>query len=92
MYTSLTGVVSAFDTNAYGDGAVHGCDFAGIVEEVGPDVVSLVKGERVAGVIWGGSLLHLLSLNVVTDLPKVTRKVSVLLPSVLLLTSVSVSQ
>lgn len=55
ILTRLTGIVSAFDMNAYGDGAVHGCDFAGVVEEVGPDVLTLGKGDKVAGVIWGGS-------------------------------------
>lgn len=46
--------VSAFDINAYGDGAVHGCDFSGIVEAIGPGVTRYRTGDRVAGVIWGG--------------------------------------
>jgi NADPH:quinone reductase-like Zn-dependent oxidoreductase len=46
--------VSAFDVNAYGDGAVHGCDFAGMIEMAGSGVTRYRAGDRVAGVIWGG--------------------------------------
>ncbi|RMJ14715.1 hypothetical protein CDV36_005615 [Fusarium kuroshium] len=46
--------VQSFDGNAFGDGAVLGCDFVGVVEEVGPDVTGITKGTVVAGLIWGG--------------------------------------
>lgn len=37
---------------------VVGCDFAGVVEEIGSEVVSstLKKGDRVAGFVYGGKL------------------------------------
>ncbi|RSL68679.1 hypothetical protein CEP54_002712 [Fusarium duplospermum] len=44
----------SFDGNAFGDGAVLGCDFVGVVEETGPNVTGITKGTVVAGLIWGG--------------------------------------
>ena len=46
--------VQCFDINAFGDGAVLGCDFVGDVTELGPGVTRLAKGDVVAGLIWGG--------------------------------------
>ncbi|KAH6888542.1 chaperonin 10-like protein [Thelonectria olida] len=48
--------VQAFDTNAFGDGTVLGCDFAGTVEEVGSSVTRVSKGDIIAGLIWGGEV------------------------------------
>ena len=46
--------VASFDNNAYGDGAVLGCDFCGTVEKLGVDVRRVKVGDRIAGFIWGG--------------------------------------
>ncbi|KIL93676.1 hypothetical protein FAVG1_02236 [Fusarium avenaceum] len=46
--------VQSLDSNAFGDGAVLGCDFVGIVEETGSDVTRITKGTTIAGLIWGG--------------------------------------
>ncbi|KAF4970019.1 hypothetical protein FSARC_2836 [Fusarium sarcochroum] len=46
--------IQSFDANAFGDGAVLGCDFVGVVEETGPDVARITKGTTIAGLIWGG--------------------------------------
>ena len=51
--------VQSFDRNALGDGSVFRCDFAGTVERVGKSVTRIKEGDRVAGLIWGGTL-HLL--------------------------------
>ncbi|KAF6828330.1 Zinc-type alcohol dehydrogenase-like protein C2E1P3.01-like protein 4 [Colletotrichum plurivorum] len=48
--------VQSLDSNAFGDGAVLGCDFVGTVEETGSQVERLQKGDTVAGLIWGGEL------------------------------------
>ncbi|RDW61643.1 hypothetical protein BP5796_11535 [Coleophoma crateriformis] len=48
--------VQSFDGDAFGDGAVLGCDFAGTVEEVGSDVSRLKKGDKIAALIWGGEI------------------------------------
>ncbi|KAI8316662.1 Zinc-type alcohol dehydrogenase-like protein [Colletotrichum sp. SAR11_59] len=48
--------VQSFDGNAFGDGAVLGCDFAGTVEETGDQVNKLNKGDTTAGLIWGGEI------------------------------------
>lgn len=42
--------------NAFGEGAVLGCDFTGIVEEVGKSVTSVQVGDRIAGLVWGGEV------------------------------------
>ncbi|KAJ5161792.1 hypothetical protein N7492_007184 [Penicillium capsulatum] len=42
-----------FDINAFGDGAVLGCDFVGEVTELGSGVTGLAKGDITAGLIWG---------------------------------------
>ncbi|KAH7129758.1 hypothetical protein B0J13DRAFT_132131 [Dactylonectria estremocensis] len=44
----------AFDVNAFGNGAVLGCDFAGIVEEAHPTVTRYKKGDRISALVWGG--------------------------------------
>ncbi|KAH7203021.1 chaperonin 10-like protein [Fusarium oxysporum] len=46
--------VQSFDGNAFGDGAVLGCDFVGVVEATGSDVTRITKGTTIAGLIWGG--------------------------------------
>lgn len=46
--------MQSFDSNAFGDGAVLGCDFVGEVIELGSDVARLSKGDIVAGLVWGG--------------------------------------
>ncbi|KAF4426982.1 Zinc-type alcohol dehydrogenase-like protein [Colletotrichum fructicola Nara gc5] len=48
--------VQSFDGNAFGDGAVLGCDFVGTVEETGDQVNKLKKGDTIAGLIWGGEI------------------------------------
>ncbi|KAJ5087175.1 zinc-binding dehydrogenase family oxidoreductase [Penicillium angulare] len=48
--------VQAFDNNAFGDGAVLGCDFVGEVVQLGSQVTELTKGDIVAGLIWGGEI------------------------------------
>ncbi|KAL3421743.1 hypothetical protein PVAG01_05899 [Phlyctema vagabunda] len=46
--------VQTLDSNAFGEGAVLGCDFVGQVTQVGETVSSLKIGDRIAGLIWGG--------------------------------------
>ncbi|KNG83460.1 alcohol dehydrogenase [Aspergillus nomiae NRRL 13137] len=46
--------VQSFDSNAFGDGTVLGCDFVGEVVQVGAGVTRLTKGDIVAALIWGG--------------------------------------
>ncbi|KAJ5682681.1 hypothetical protein N7462_005846 [Penicillium macrosclerotiorum] len=46
--------ILSFDRNAYGDGAVLGCDFVGEVTELGAGVTRLLKGDLIAGLIRGG--------------------------------------
>ncbi|KAH0425407.1 hypothetical protein CcaCcLH18_10955 [Colletotrichum camelliae] len=48
--------VQSFDGNAFGDGAVLGCDFVGTVDETGDQVNKLNKGDIIAGLIWGGEI------------------------------------
>jgi len=48
--------VQSLDLNAFGDGAVLGCDFCGIVVAVGKAVSNLKIGDRIAALIWGGEL------------------------------------
>ncbi|KAF0325747.1 zinc-binding oxidoreductase [Colletotrichum asianum] len=46
----------ALDVNAFGDGAVLGCDFAGEVVEAHPSVTKFANGSEIAGFIWGGEI------------------------------------
>ncbi|KAF9872129.1 zinc-binding oxidoreductase [Colletotrichum karsti] len=46
----------ALDVNAFGDGAVLGCDFAGEVFETHPSATKFRKGSRIAGFVWGGEI------------------------------------
>ncbi|KFY27670.1 hypothetical protein V491_00787 [Pseudogymnoascus sp. VKM F-3775] len=48
--------VQSLDTNAFGDGAVLGCDFTGTVEAMGNKVSSLKIGDTIAGLVWGGEI------------------------------------
>lgn len=50
--------VLCFDNKIFGDGRVLGCDFAGSVDAVGSNVSRLKKGDKVAGLIWGGGLFQ----------------------------------
>jgi NADPH:quinone reductase-like Zn-dependent oxidoreductase len=50
--------VQSFDGDAFGDGAVLGCDFAGVVEQVGSEVSRLKVGDKIAALIWGGLLVR----------------------------------
>ncbi|KAL4933019.1 zinc-binding alcohol dehydrogenase family protein [Aspergillus undulatus] len=50
--------VQSFDSNAFGDGAVLGCDFAGEVVELGSNVTRLAKGDVVSGLVWGGEVKY----------------------------------
>ncbi|KAF9889256.1 hypothetical protein FE257_007569 [Aspergillus nanangensis] len=51
--------IQAFDSNAFGDGAVLGCDFVGEVVERGSDATRLTQGDIVAGLVWGGEIKSL---------------------------------
>jgi NADPH:quinone reductase-like Zn-dependent oxidoreductase len=55
-------IVQSFDSNAFGEGAVYGCDFAGEVVEVGNSVSRVNKGDMIAGLIWGGQPQPLICL------------------------------
>ncbi|KAF4956246.1 hypothetical protein FSARC_11645 [Fusarium sarcochroum] len=46
----------ALDVNAFGDGAVLGCDFAGTVVGAHPNVTKLQSGDNIAGFVWGGEI------------------------------------
>ncbi|KAF5975109.1 toxD [Fusarium coicis] len=46
----------ALDVNAFGDGAVLGCDFAGKVVDAHSSVTKLKPGDSIAGFIWGGEI------------------------------------
>ncbi|CZS97564.1 hypothetical protein WAI453_008696 [Rhynchosporium graminicola] len=48
--------VQSFDGDAFGDGAVLGCDFAGVVEKVGSEVTRYKVGDKIAALIWGGEI------------------------------------
>ncbi|KAK1634532.1 chaperonin 10-like protein [Colletotrichum phormii] len=60
--------VQSLDGNAFGDGAVLGCDFVGTVEAVGDKCSKLSKGDTVAGLIWGGQWIFRTSdLRAISD-------------------------
>ncbi|KAJ9662189.1 hypothetical protein H2198_001540 [Neophaeococcomyces mojaviensis] len=46
--------VQSFDSVAFGDGAVYGCDYVGRVVEIGENVSKLKVGDTVVALIWGG--------------------------------------
>ncbi|KXH49843.1 hypothetical protein CSIM01_03980 [Colletotrichum simmondsii] len=46
----------AFDVDAFGDGAVLGCDFVGTVTQAHPNVSRLQVGDRIAALVWGGDI------------------------------------
>ncbi|OLN85193.1 Zinc-type alcohol dehydrogenase-like protein C2E1P3.01-like protein 4 [Colletotrichum chlorophyti] len=48
--------IQSLDSNAFGEGAVLGCDFVGTVERTGNQVSRLSEGDTVAGLIWGGEI------------------------------------
>jgi NADPH:quinone reductase-like Zn-dependent oxidoreductase len=52
----LTLIVLGLDSNRFGDGAILGCDFVGVVEEVGKDVTRRRQGDVIAGLVRGGDL------------------------------------
>ncbi|PWY90967.1 GroES-like protein [Aspergillus heteromorphus CBS 117.55] len=51
--------VSSLDRNAFGNGAVLGCDFVGEVIQLGSEVTRYKPGDVVAGLIWGASTVPL---------------------------------
>ncbi|KAL2842571.1 putative zinc-binding dehydrogenase family oxidoreductase [Aspergillus pseudoustus] len=51
--------VQSFDNNAFGDGALLGCDFVGEVVELGSKVTRYALGDIIAGLIWGGEIKYL---------------------------------
>ncbi|KAF5661960.1 branched-chain amino acid aminotransferase [Fusarium circinatum] len=59
----------ALDVNAFGDGAVLGCDFAGKVVEAHSTVTKLKPGDSIAGFVWGGEIkgLGAYSLYTIAD-------------------------
>ncbi|KAJ0307426.1 hypothetical protein COL5a_000281 [Colletotrichum fioriniae] len=46
----------AFDVDAFGDGAVLGCDFVGTVIKAHPNVSRVLVGDRIAALVWGGEI------------------------------------
>ncbi|KAK7452588.1 hypothetical protein CaCOL14_004503 [Colletotrichum acutatum] len=44
----------ALDVDAFGDGAVLGCDFVGTVTQAHTNVSRLQVGDRIAALVWGG--------------------------------------
>ncbi|KAF5553201.1 toxD [Fusarium napiforme] len=46
----------ALDVNAFGDGAVLGCDFAGKVVDAHSTVTKVKPGGSIAGFVWGGEI------------------------------------
>ncbi|KAL4747506.1 hypothetical protein BDW72DRAFT_206398 [Aspergillus terricola var. indicus] len=50
--------IQSFDGNAFGDGAVLGCDFVGEIVEVGSGVTHLARGDIVAALVWGGEVKY----------------------------------
>ncbi|KAM0332991.1 hypothetical protein ACHAQA_001648 [Verticillium albo-atrum] len=48
--------VQSLDSNAFGDGAVLGCDFVGTVVQTGSKVTRVAEGATIAGLIWGGEI------------------------------------
>ena len=47
--------MQCLDSSAFGSGAVLGCDFVGIVEKLGDKVQSVKIGDRIAGLVRGGT-------------------------------------
>lgn len=51
--------VLSFDGNAFGDGAVIGCDFCGRVEQVGDKVTRVQRGQRIGSFVFPGEVKEL---------------------------------
>jgi NADPH:quinone reductase-like Zn-dependent oxidoreductase len=48
-------LVRSLHGNAFGNGAVLGCDFTGTVEKLGEKVATVKVGHQIAGLIWGAT-------------------------------------
>ncbi|KAH7129754.1 putative alcohol dehydrogenase [Dactylonectria estremocensis] len=48
--------IQSFERNAFGDGAILGCDFVGTVEQTGPNVSRISETMTIAGLVWGGEV------------------------------------
>ncbi|UZP43387.1 hypothetical protein NXS19_011203 [Fusarium pseudograminearum] len=48
-----------FDLQAFGDGAVLGCDFVGTVTHTHQSVNTLEVGDKIAALVWGGEIKSL---------------------------------
>ena len=62
--------VQSFDKDAMGDGSVFGCDFSGIVESIGDNVTRVEPGDKIAGLIWGGTSFPHIHNNTFTNCPR----------------------
>lgn len=55
-------------------GAIAGCDYAGVVEEIGKGVTTYQVGDRIAGFVRGGRLLHIHRQAMLADVSQATQQ------------------